>query len=88
MGRVFELPEPRNSHVVDVRTRATTRSRRRHPSTTPFDQESQDVNAASECVLLTKIEAQLIASLLNSARGHLPSPRAVDDAISLLMGKR
>ena len=88
MGRVFELPEPRNSHVVDVRTRATLRSRRRHPSTTPFDQEDPDVNAADRCVLLTKLEAQLIASLLNSARGHLPSPRAVDDAISLLMGKR
>jgi len=88
VSRRFELPEPRNSHVVDIRTRATTRSRRRHPSMTPFDQEDPDLAAADRCILLTQIEAQLIASLLNSARSHLPSPRACDEAISLLMGKR
>ncbi len=85
MSRRFELPEPRNSHVIDIRTRAN-RSRQRHPSTQFFDQEND--NAADRCVLLTQIEAQLIASLLNSARSHLPSPKACDEAISLLMGKR
>jgi len=85
MSLRFELPEPRNSHVIDIRTRAN-RSRRRHPSIAPFDQEDPDLAAADRCVLLTKLEAQLIASLLNSARGHLPSPKAVDEAISLLMG--
>jgi hypothetical protein len=88
MTRVFELPEPRNSHVVDIRTRATIRARRRHPSVAPFDQEDPNVNAADRCVLLTRIEAQLIASLLNSAKRHLPSPKACQEAIDLLMGKR
>jgi len=86
MTRRFELPEPRNSHVVDIRTRAN-RARQRHPSTQFFDQEAD--NAADQCVLLTKIEAQLIASLLRAAKGHLPSPRACEEAIDLLMrGKR
>lgn len=87
-----EIPEPRNSHLrlVDVRGR----SRSVHPSSRPlkiFDQDLQDdpeVSAADRCVLLTKIEAQLIASLLNIARAHLPSPKACDQAIELLVGPR
>ena len=86
MGRVYELPEPRHDHVV-VKNPRIPKVRLRHPSMM-FDQDSVEVNAASDCVLLTKLEAQLIASLLNVARGHLPSPKAVDDAISLLVGKR
>ena len=85
MGRVFELPEPRHDHVR-LNPRIPT-VRRRHPSMM-FDQDSVDANAADRCVLLTQIEAQLIASLLNVARSHLPSPKAVDEAISLLVGKR
>jgi hypothetical protein len=53
-----------------------------------FDQDDPEVNAADRCVVLTQIEAQLIASLLNVARSHLPSPKACDEAISLLVGKR
>lgn len=85
MSRRFELPEPRNSHLTNV-TPLYPRIPRSHRHPSMYDQE-QD-NSADRCVLLTQIEAQLIASLLNSARGHLPSPRAVDEAISLLMGKR
>jgi hypothetical protein len=87
--RIFELPEPRNSHVnvVELHPRIP-RISRRHPSLQPafFDQDVD--NAADRCVLLTPIEAKAIASLLQSARSHLPSPRACDDAIAILMGKR
>jgi len=86
MGRVYELPEPRHDHVV-VKTPRFPKVRFRHPSMM-FDQDDPQVNAADRCVLLTQIEAQLIASLLNVARSHLPSPKACDEAISLLMGKR
>lgn len=48
----------------------------------------QDRAAPDQFVKLSMIEAQLIASLLNVARNHLPSPRAVDEAIRLLGGKR
>ena len=85
MGRVFELPEPRHDHVrLNPRIPKVSF---RHPSQM-FDQDDPDLNAASECVILTRLEAQLIASLLNVARGHLPSPKACDEAISLLMGQR
>ena len=90
MSRRFELPEPRNSHIGNVtplhphipRVRSI-----RHPSVM-FDQDDPDVNAADRCVVLTQLEAQLIASLLNVARSHLPSPKACDEAIELLVGKR
>jgi hypothetical protein len=86
--RVFDLPEPRHTHVGNVVQ--FRRPSLRHPSMQPtmFDQDDADVNAADRCVLLTQIEAQLIASLLKSARSHLPSPKACDDAIEILMGKR
>jgi len=87
MGRVYELPEPRHDHVVVKSNPRIPTVRRRHPSMM-FDQDSVDANAADRCVLLTQIEAQLIASLLNVARSHLPSPKACDEAISLLMGQR
>lgn len=87
MGRIFELPEPRHDHVVVRMNPRIPKVRFRHPSQM-FDQDDPDVNAADSCVILTKLEAQLIASLLNTARGHLPSPKACDEAISLLMGQR
>jgi hypothetical protein len=36
---------------------------------------------------LTDIERDLIASMLRSVRAHLPSPRAVDEAVALLRGE-
>lgn len=39
-------------------------------------------------VTLTRLEAELIASLLDTARNALPSPKAVDAAIELLTGGR
>jgi hypothetical protein len=86
MSRRFELPEPRHSHLGNVTPLHPNIPRLRpikHPSM--YDQEQ---DAADQCVLLTRLEAQLIASLLNSAKGHLPSPRACQEAIDLLMGKR
>lgn len=90
MSRIFEFPEPRHDHVNVIELRPRVRKQeRRPPSTTEFfDQDDPDLHAADRCVVLTQIEAQLIASLLNSARSHLPSPRACDGAISLLVGKR
>jgi hypothetical protein len=35
-------------------------------------------------VVLTELQAQLIASLLQSLRGHAPIPNACDEAIELL----
>ncbi len=88
MGKVFEIPEP-NTNVVRLHP-LIPRISRRHPSMRPefFDQEDPDLAAASECVMLTKMEAQAIAGVLRHARGHCPSPKACDDAIELLMGKR
>ena len=56
------------------------------PSAPPtlFDQETE----RDASVRLSRLEAQLIASLLKTAQSHLPSPRAVDDAIELLTGVR
>jgi hypothetical protein len=48
-----------------------------------FDQQQEP---SEQFVKLTRIEAQLIASLLNVARAHLPSPKSCDEAIALLMG--
>ncbi len=90
MGKVFELPEPRNTHVNIVEFRARRRSEQRHPSQRSpkmYDQDL-DANAADRCVVLTKIEAAHIATLLNVARAHLPSPKAVDQCIAILTGKR
>lgn len=39
-------------------------------------------------VVLSTLEADLIASMLDRARPHVPSRQAVDDAIALLTGKR
>lgn len=77
-----DVSEPRHRHLELV----ATRPRLRHPSmhrTEMFDQEQLP---ADSCVVIPRIQAQLIASLLNSARPHLPSPKAVDEAISILMG--
>jgi len=86
MTRVFELPEPRHRHLEIVAERP--RVSPRHPSMRPemFDQEDAD-HAASECVLLTKIEAQAIIGVLRHARGHCPSPAALNDAIEILGGR-
>ena len=81
MGRVW-IDEPR-SNVIALRPRVNPRQ----PSVRGaevFDQTDPDLAAASECVLLTKIEAQAIAGVLRHARGHCPSPKAVDEAIALL----
>ena len=78
----FEINAPRDHHVANV-----TPIRPAHPSLygrpEMFDQETA---ADDEVVKLTKIEAQLIATLIRSARSHLPSPRAADEAVALLMG--
>jgi hypothetical protein len=66
--------EPR-SNVVALRPRVNPR----HPSL--FD---QDTVPASEVVVLSRLQGQLIGSLLRALRAHAPSPRAVDEAIELL----
>ena len=91
MTRHFEIPEPRNSSLTNV-TPLHPRIPRislRHPSLRPefFDQEDPDLAAASECVMLTKIEAQAVIGVLRHARGHCPSPAALNDAITILGGK-
>jgi hypothetical protein len=88
MGRRFELPEPRHSHVGNV-IELRPRINPRHPSlqpvqTTMFDQDDPEVHAADRCVVLTEIEAQSIAGVLRHARGHCPSPGALDEALELL----
>lgn len=97
MGRVFELPDPirpRREHSLgEVRALRPVEVNPAHPSlyrspVEMFDQDDPDLAAADQCVLLTWIEAQLIATLLNTARPHLPSPKACDEAISLLRGAR
>jgi hypothetical protein len=90
-GGRFQIAGTREHHVSNVVPLHRPRVNPNHPSVTPatgvFDQEDPAVHAADRCVLLTQIEAQLIASLLNTARAHLPSPRACDQAIELLTGK-
>lgn len=79
MGRIFELPEPRHSNITNLRPRFSPR----HPSvrsTCMFDQDDPDLK--DRVVTLTELEAQLIASLLNTARPHLPSPRAVESHLT------
>lgn len=82
------IVEPRNRHLhlVEARQRVNPP----HPSTQPamFDQDDPEVNAAHRCVLLTAAEAVRIAALLHSARAHLPSPKAVDEACAILTGRR
>jgi hypothetical protein len=39
-------------------------------------------------VTLDRLQAELIASLLDTARDVMPSPQAVDAAIELLTGRR
>lgn len=87
---VDAVVEPRHSHLTLVGARP--RINPRHPSLynppAMFDQDDPEVSAADRCVMLTTIEAQLIASMLNAVRGHVPSPKAVDQAIELLTGKK
>jgi hypothetical protein len=52
-----------------------------------FDREDPDLADSSECVLLTRIEAQSIIGVLRHARGHCPSPNALNDAIEILGGR-
>jgi hypothetical protein len=42
--------------------------------------------AAPATVTLDRLQAELIASLLKSARHLLPSPKAVDAAVEILTG--
>lgn len=87
----FEIAGHRDHHVDNVVALHRPVVNPRHPSLQSpimFDQDDPEVAAADRCVLLTKIEAAHIATLLNVARGHLPSPRAVDQAIGLLRGHR
>ena len=37
-------------------------------------------------ITLDRLQCELIASLLQTAKVHLPSPKAVDAAIEILMG--
>lgn len=88
MTRVFEIGGHRDHHVANVTSiRKPVAVNPAHPSVRAemFD---QDQAPADQSVRLTRIEAQLIASLLKVARNHLPSPRAVDQAIELLTGER
>jgi hypothetical protein len=87
MGRSFEIPEPRNRHLVVVESRP--RVSPRHPSLRAqlFDWEDPDL-ADENGRYLTNREIQVIAGVLRHARGHCPSPKALDDAIELLTGKQ
>lgn len=62
---------------------------RRHPSIpgSLFDWADPEVHAADRCVVLTAIEAQAIIGVLRHARGHCPSPAALNDAIEILGGR-
>lgn len=91
MGRrdVFEIAGHRDHHVDNVVALRRPKVNPRHPSIQApvmFDQDDPDVAAADRCVLLTKVEAAHIATLLKVARAHLPSPKACDEAVRLLAG--
>ena len=60
---------------------------RRHPSipTSLFDQ--QDPDLVDGGTYLTKVETDLIIGVLRHARGHCPSPAALNDAIEILGGR-
>jgi hypothetical protein len=80
----FEIAPHREHHLGNVTPlHQPLRPRRVRPEM--FDQQQEP---PEQFVKLTRIEAQLIASLLNVARAHLPSPRAVDQAVELLKGQR
>jgi hypothetical protein len=82
---VTPIAEPRNRHLALVEARP--RINPRHPSVRGvelFDQEDPEVHAADRCVVLTALEAQSIAGVLRHARGHCPSPGALDEALELL----
>jgi hypothetical protein len=80
----FEIAPHREHHLGNVvPLHQPLRPRRVRPEM--FDREQEP---PEQFVKLTRIEAQLIASLLNVARAHLPSPRAVDQAVELLKGQR
>jgi hypothetical protein len=82
--------EPRHSHLTLVGARL--RINPNHPSLyeppAMFDQDDPEVAAVDRCVLLTQIEAAHMATMLRLCRGHLPSPKACDQAIELLTGKK
>ena len=86
----FEIAPHREHHLANVvPLRKPVAVNPNHPSL--YDRPEmfdQDKAAPDQFVKLTKIEASHIATLLNVARNHLPSPRAVDEAIRLLGGKR
>lgn len=76
------ITKPRHGHVDNVRPlHPPVAVNPHHPSL--YDRTDEDPSSAT-CVLLTRIEAQLIASLIHVARRHLPSQRAADEAIELL----
>lgn len=87
MGRVFEVPDRHHlGNVVPLRKPVAVNPR--HPSLYEppplFDQDDPDLYAADRCVLLTAVEAQAMKQVLRHARGHCPSPAALDQAIALL----
>jgi hypothetical protein len=78
----FEIAGHRDHHLANVTPlHQPLRPRRVRPEMFDHEQEPPE-----QFVKLTRIEAQLIASLLNVARAHLPSPKSCDEAIALLMG--
>lgn len=79
-----EIPEPRNRHLSVVAARQPVKRRRPSGSPVLFNQDDPEVHAADRCVVLTEIEAQTIAGVLRHARGHCPSPGALDEALELL----
>jgi hypothetical protein len=51
----------------------------------PYDHTGEP---ADQTIVLTRLQAALIASFLKSLRHHAPSPRGIDEAIKLLRGER
>lgn len=82
-----EIPEPRNRHLSLIESRPQASPR--HPSMHRpelFDWEDPDL-ADENGRFLTNRELRLIIGVLRHARGHCPSPAALNDAITILGGK-
>jgi hypothetical protein len=78
---VVNLAERRRVDPVEA---GRARSMAMHPSQPgPYDRDAEPAERRP----LTDLERDLIASMLRSVRAHLPSPRAVDEAVALLRGE-
>jgi hypothetical protein len=83
---VTPIAEPRNRHLTLIAERPRISPRHHSVRATEFfDQDDPDLTwGADRCVVLTALEAQSIAGVLRHARGHCPSPGALDEALELL----